>query len=78
MPTPINSCQDILEALERDPALGEALRRHILTSELLQVPVRLDRVEGDVVTIKDDVSLLKEGPGPAGGEVGPPRAHRRG
>ena len=43
MSTPINSFQDILEAMERDPALS---------GELLQVPVRLDRIEGDIVTLK--------------------------
>ena len=35
MTTPINSFQDILDAMERDPALRDALRRHILTDELL-------------------------------------------
>ena len=38
MPTPINNFQDILDALERDPALRDALRRHILSDELLQLP----------------------------------------
>ena len=39
MTTPMNTFEEILEALERDPALKEALRRHILTDELLQMPV---------------------------------------
>ena len=39
MTTPINNFQDILDALERDPALMDALRRHILSDELLQLPV---------------------------------------
>ena len=60
MTTPINSFQDILDAMERDPALRDALRRQILTEELLQVPVRLERVEADVKTLKEDVSVLKE------------------
>ena len=38
MTTPINNFQDILDALERDPALRDALRRHILSDELLQLP----------------------------------------
>ena len=38
MTTPINTFEEILEALERDPVLKEALRRHILTDELLQMP----------------------------------------
>ena len=40
MTPPINTLEDILNALERDPALREALRRHTLTDELLQMPVR--------------------------------------
>ena len=58
MTTPINTLEDILEALERDPALREALRRHILTDELLQMPVRLQRIETDVSTLKDNLSSL--------------------
>ena len=61
MSTPISSFQDILDAMERDPALRDALRRHILTDELLQVPARLERVEGDIGAIKEDVASLKEG-----------------
>ena len=38
MTMPINTFQDILDALERDPALRDALRRHILSEELLQLP----------------------------------------
>ena len=60
MTTPSNSFQDILDALERDPALRDALRRHILTDELLQMPVRLERIEGYVSTLQEDVSTLKE------------------
>ena len=60
MATPINSFQDILDAMERDPALRDALRRHILTGELLQVPARLERVEGDIGAIREDVAVLKE------------------
>ena len=49
---------EILEALERDPALKEALRRHILTDELLQMPVRLERIETDVSTLKENLTTL--------------------
>ena len=77
MTTPINDFQDILDAIERNPALRDALRRHILTDELLQMPVRLERVEedigtikGDVATLKEDVSTLKEGQARLEGDVG--------
>ena len=60
MATPINDFQDILDAMERNPTLRDALRRHILTDELLQMPVRLERVEEDISTLKEDVSTLKE------------------
>ena len=60
MTSPIDNFQDILDAMERDPALRDALRRYILTEELLQMPVRLERVEADIKTLKGDVSVLKE------------------
>ena len=40
MTTPINTFQDILDAMERDPALRDALRSHILTEELIQLPAQ--------------------------------------
>ena len=40
MTTPIHNFQDILDAMERDPALRDALRRHILTEELIQLPAQ--------------------------------------
>ena len=43
MTTSINTFEDILDAMERDPALRDTLRRHILTDELLQMPLRLEQ-----------------------------------
>ena len=40
MTSPVNSFQDILDAMEREPDLRDALRRHILTDELIQLPVQ--------------------------------------
>ena len=60
MTTPINNFQDILDAMERDPALRDALRRHILTEELLQVPARLERIENDLASVKDDLASVKD------------------
>ena len=69
MTTPINTLEDILNALERDPALREALRRHILTDELLQMPVRLERIEADGTTLKDNLSTLTTTVNRIGGDV---------
>ena len=69
MTTPINTLEDILNALERDPALREALRRHILTEELLQMPVRLERIEADVSTLKDNLTTLTTTVNRIGGDV---------
>ena len=41
MTTPINSFQDILDAMERDPALRDALRRYILTDQMLALPAQV-------------------------------------
>ena len=69
MTTPINTFEEILEALERDPALKEALRRHILTDELLHMPVRLERIETDVSTIKENLTTLTNTVNRIGGDV---------
>ena len=75
MTTPINTFHDILDAIERDPALRDELRRHILCDEMLQLPAQfrvfleavadmreaLNRMEKDVGTLKTDVEDLKEG-----------------
>ena len=60
MTSPINDFQDILNDIERDPALRDALRRHILTEELLQVPVRLERIEEDITGLKKGQDRLEE------------------
>ena len=38
MTTPITTFQDVIDALERDPALRGRIRQHILTEALLQLP----------------------------------------
>ena len=72
MTTPINTFEEILEALERDPALKEALRRHILTDELLQMPVRLERIETDVSTLKENLTTLTNTVNRIGGDTRSP------
>ena len=70
MTTPINNFQDILDAMERDPALKDAMRRQILTEELLQVPVRLDRIEGDIGILKEGQARLEARVGTIETDVG--------
>ena len=41
----INNFDDILRAMEQDPALRAAMRHHILTEELLQLPAQVSRLE---------------------------------
>ena len=61
MATPINDFQDILDAMERNPALREALRRLILDDELRQMPVRLERIEADIADLKEGQTRLEKG-----------------
>ena len=70
MTTPINNFQDILDAMERDPALKDAMRRQILMEELLQVPVRLDRIEGDIGILREGQARLEERVGTIETDVG--------
>ena len=59
--TNINTFEEILQAMERNPALRDAMRRHILTEELLQLPTQVSRMETDLTDLKADVTELKEG-----------------
>ena len=54
MTIPVNTFQDILDALEQNPALRDQLRSYILTEELLQLPAQF-------VLLRADVDELKEG-----------------
>ena len=55
--------------MDRDPALRDALRRHILTDELLQVPARLERIEGDIGTLQAGQARLEQKVDRIDGEV---------
>ena len=57
--TTINTFQDILDAMERNPALRDAMRRHILTEELIQLPAAVHQLRRDVAELKTDVTELK-------------------
>ena len=54
MTTPVNSFQDILDALEQNPELKSQLRTHILTEELLQLPAQF-------LLLREDIDELKTG-----------------
>ena len=46
--------------MEREPSLRDAVRRHILTDELLQMPVRLERIQADISILKEGQTRLEE------------------
>ena len=60
MTIPINTFQDILDAMERDPALLDALRRHILTDELLQLPAQVKALTENVAALTENVKALTQ------------------
>ena len=60
MTTPINTFQDILDAMERDPALMDALRRHILTDDLLELPAQVKALTENVVALTENVKALTQ------------------
>ena len=61
MASPINSFQDILDALEQNPSFRDALRRHILTEELLQLPAQFMLLRADVDELKSGQERLEAG-----------------
>ena len=61
MTNPINTFQDILDAMEQDPSLGDALRRHILTDALMQLPVQFRVFMEAALQMRDSITRLEEG-----------------
>lgn len=81
MTTPINNFQDILDAMERDPSLRDALRRYVLTDEILALPAQVkaltDAVEALVRESRElraDVGELRAGQEQLRADVGELRA----
>lgn len=60
MTTPVNTFQDILDALEKEPALREQFRSYILTEELLQLPAQFVLLRADVDGLKSGQARLEE------------------
>ena len=56
--TSIDTFQDILNALEEDPALQEQLRRHILTDDLRQLPAAVEELRTNVSEIRTDMAKM--------------------
>ena len=57
----VNTFQDILDALEQNPALRDQLRSYILTEELLQLPAQFVLLRADVDELKSGQTRLEEG-----------------
>ena len=83
MTTPVNSFQDILDAMERDPILRDVLRRHIITEEFLTLPAQVvalvtetrdlragqEQLRGDVQELREGQQELRTNVGRMGGDV---------
>ena len=74
MTTPINSFQDILNAMERDPALRDALRRFILTEEVLALPAQVKALTEAVEALVNESRELRAGQEQLRADVGELRA----
>ena len=60
MTTPINTFQDILDAIEREPALRDELRRHILGEELLQLPAQFRVFLEAVADMRETLNRMEQ------------------
>ena len=74
MTTPINSFQDILDAMERDPALRDALRRYVLTDEILALPAQVKALTDAVEALVNEFRELRAGQEQLRADVGEIRA----
>ena len=61
MTTPINNFQDILNAMEQDPGLRDALRRYILTEEILALPAQVKVLTDAVEALVKESRELRAG-----------------
>ena len=49
--TTINTTEDLLQLVREDETFRAAMRRELLTTELLEVPQRLDKLEQNVAAL---------------------------
>ena len=61
MTTPVNSFQDILDALEKDPALRDQLRSYVLTDGVRELPEQFVLLMADIDELKKGQARLEEG-----------------
>ena len=59
MTTPIDTFEDILAALERNPALRDAMRYHVLGEELMRLPETVARLAETVAELAQTVRELQ-------------------
>lgn len=59
-PTPIATFEDILTALENNPALRAALRQHVLDQEFLQLPAIVSELQKAVSELQQTVAELAQ------------------
>ena len=60
MTTPIDTFEDILAAMERKPELRDAMRRHVLSEELLQLPAVVAELARTVHEILHAISIINQ------------------
>ena len=66
---PIDTFEDILSALERNPDLADQMRQHILTQELQALPAAFARMQDDIVDIKALLAQVVERQGRAEADI---------
>ena len=74
MTTPVNSFQDILDGMERDPTLRDALRRYILTEEILALPAQIKALTDAVEALVNESREFRAGQGQLRADVAVLRA----
>ena len=82
----IENAQDLIDAIVLHPQFRDEVLRHLLTQELLQMPVkfeqfsgevshRLDNLEADVGVMKGDIGILQGHVGIMQGDIGTLQGH---
>lgn len=59
-PTPINTFEDILAAMDNNPELRTALRQHVLDQEFLQLPAIVRELQSATAELQRNVAELQQ------------------